>query len=188
MYHRLGLVHYHCHPAKKGKSHPRFPRSAASAGATTGRPLAGGRPGTYQEDGEGVRIHGVLLSRAVTDHAYTGNAQIDGAARRGWILGHFMPAGDIRHSEDLEIRWAIHQPGERRAQWVADERRSTAIILISGRFKVELPGRSIVLSEQGDYVVFHGISHSWEAETRCVIVGIRWPSVSGYQSPADLPE
>jgi len=162
--------------------------SLAAQGQTLDCGLPQARPGTYQEDGEGVRIHGVLLSRAVTDQAYTGNAQIDGAARRGWILGHFMPAGDIRHSEDLEIRWAIHQPGERRAQWVADERRSTAIILISGRFKIELPGRSIVLSEQGDYVVFHGISHSWEAETRCVIVGIRWPSVSGYQSPADLPE
>jgi quercetin dioxygenase-like cupin family protein len=92
-----------------------------------------------------------------------------------------MPSGDIRHSEDVEIKWAIHQRGERRAEWVAEERRTTAIILISGRFRAELPGQSIVLAQQGDYIVFHGISHSWEAETDCVLVGIRWPSIPGYQ-------
>src|SRR5215472_8213769 len=97
-------------------------------GAAKRRTPGGAEASTYQEDGEGVRIDGVLLSRAVTDQVYTGNAQIDGAAHRGWILGHFMPARDIWHSEDVEIRWAVHQPGERRGQWVADERRSTAII------------------------------------------------------------
>ena len=99
-----------------------------------------------------------------------------------------MPAGGIRHSQDVEIKWAIHQRGDRRADWVAGERRTTAIILISGRFTVRLPGRAIVLAQQGDYVVFQGISHSWEAETDCVIVGVRWPSLPGYQSPGDSPE
>jgi len=121
----------------------------------------------------------------VSDLVYTGNAQMDGKERRGWILGNFMPAGDIRRTDDIEIRWAVHRGGERRAEWVSDERRTTAIILISGRFKVELPGRGIVLARQGDYVVFHGVSHSWEAETDCVVVGIRWPSIPGYQSPGD---
>ena len=116
----------------------------------------------------------------VTELVYTGNAQLDGKERRGWILGHFMPAGDVRRSEDIEIRWAIHPCGERRAEWVAGEQRTTAIILISGQFKVELPGQSVVLARQGDYIVFHGISHSWEAETDCVVLGIRWPSILGY--------
>jgi hypothetical protein len=40
----------------------------------------------------------------VTDQVYTGNAQVDGKDRRGWILGHFMPSSDIRHSEDVEIK------------------------------------------------------------------------------------
>ena len=43
----------------------------------------GAEASTYQEDGEGVRIDGVLLSRAVTDQVYTGNAQSMG-----------QPAGD----------------------------------------------------------------------------------------------
>lgn len=122
-----------------------------------------------------------LASLPVTDRVYTGNAQVDGEDRRGWILGHFMPPGDVRHSAAVEIKWANHQRGERREEWVAEERRSTAIILISGRFRAELPGRSVVLAEQGDYVVFHGVSHSWEAETDCVVVGVRWPSVPGYE-------
>jgi quercetin dioxygenase-like cupin family protein len=131
-------------------------------------------------------MHQVLLaSPPVTDLVYTGNAQVDGKEHRGWILGHFMPGGDIRHSEDLEIRWAVHQDGERRGEWVAEERRTTAIILISGRFKVELPGQSVTLAQQGDYILFHGVSHSWEAETDCVVLGIRWPSVPGYQHPGD---
>jgi hypothetical protein len=126
----------------------------------------------------------VLASLPVTDLVYTGNAEVDGKDRRGWILGHFMPPGDVRHSADVEIKWAIHQCGERREEWVAEERRTTAIILISGRFRAELPGRSVILAEQGDYIVFHGVSHSWEAETDCVVVGIRWPSVPGYESPS----
>jgi hypothetical protein len=130
----------------------------------------------------------MLLSLLVTDLIYTGNAQIDGKKRRGWILGHFMPADDIRCSEDIEIRWAIHQCGERRAEWVHEEQRTTAIILVSGRFKVEFPEQSVVLAQQGDYVLFHGLSHSWEAETDCIALGVRWPSISGYQSPGDSQE
>ncbi len=126
----------------------------------------------------------MLASLPVTDLVYTGNAQVDGEDRRGWILGHFMPPGDVRHSVDVEIKWAIHGRGERREEWVADERRSTAIILISGRFRADLPDRSVVLAEQGDYIVFHGVSHTWEAETDCVVVGVRWPSVAGYEPPA----
>jgi hypothetical protein len=57
--------------------------------------------------------------------------------------------------------------------------------LIKGRFRVELPGQIITLSEQGDYVVFHGISHSWQAETHSTVLGVRWPSIPGYQTTVD---
>jgi quercetin dioxygenase-like cupin family protein len=130
----------------------------------------------------------MLPSLSVTDLSYTGNAKIDGEKRRGWILGHFMPGDDIRRSEDVEIRWATHQRGERRAEWVNEEQRTTMIILVSGRFKVELPEQSVVLAQQGDYVLFHGISHSWEAETDCIVLGVRWPSIPGYKSPGDSQE
>ena len=54
------------------------------------------------------------------------------------------------------------------------------LLLISGRFRVDLPGRSVLLAQQGDYVVFHGVSHSWYAEEASVVLAVRWPSVPGY--------
>jgi mannose-6-phosphate isomerase-like protein (cupin superfamily) len=105
----------------------------------------------------------------------------DAAMDRGWLLGHFKPEGDARHSEDVEIKWGVHPPGDTRAVWVEDEKRTALLVLISGRFRMEFPGRSVVLSEQGDYVVWgRGVDHSWFAEEESVVLTVRWPSVAGY--------
>jgi hypothetical protein len=124
----------------------------------------------------------------MTETVYVGNAETDAAANRGWLLGHFRPDNDARHSNDVEVKWAIHPRGDRRPQWVADEQRSAVLLLISGRFQVELPGRGVLLARQGDYVVFHGLSHSWYAEEESVVVAIRWPSVPGYSADQDRSE
>jgi len=122
----------------------------------------------------------VLASPVVAQEIYVGNAAVDGATDRGWLLGHFRPDGDVRHSDDVEVKWGIHEPGDHRAQWVAEERRSALVLLVSGRFRVDLPGRSVLLAKQGDYVLFRGVSHSWEAEEASVVLSVRWPSVPGY--------
>ena len=114
---------------------------------------------------------------------YTGNAATDGIERRGWVVGHFMPPGDPRHSDEVEIRWAVHPKGEQRAEWVTGETRSSVLMLISGRFRVELPERSVLLAEPGDYVVFHRVDHSWRAEEPSIVLGMRWPSIPGYALP-----
>lgn len=115
---------------------------------------------------------------------YVGNARVDGAADHGWLLGHFKPVGDIRHSEDVEIKWSTHPKGDRRAEWVTGEKRTALLILISGRFRVELPGRSVLLTEQGDYVIWgRGVDHSWYAEEESVVLTVRWPSIPGYAVP-----
>jgi hypothetical protein len=119
----------------------------------------------------------------MTEEIYVGNAGADAPTDRGWLLGHFKPAGDIRHSDDVEIKWGVHPPGDRRAQWVTGERRTAMLMLISGRFRVELPGRDVLLAKQGDYVVFHGIGHSWQAEEESVLLTVRWPSIPGYSVP-----
>jgi len=111
---------------------------------------------------------------------YAGNAVVDAPVDRGWLLGHFKPVDDARHSDDVEIRWAVHPPGDQRPRWVAAEKRTAMLLLISGRFRVDLPGRSVLLAQQGDYVVFHGVSHSWYAEEASVVLAVRWPSVPGY--------
>jgi len=117
----------------------------------------------------------------VADEIYTGNASVDALAERGWLLGHFMPEGDARHSTDVEIKWGVHPAGDERAEWVRGERRTALLVLISGRFRVEVPGQSILLDRQGDYVVWgHGVDHSWKAEEESVVLTVRWPSVPGY--------
>ncbi len=114
-------------------------------------------------------------------HVYTGNATVDGAADRGWLLGHFKPLDDPRHSDDVEIKWSVHPVGDERAAWVRGERRTALLVLISGRFRVELPGRCVILAEQGDYVVWGpGVDHWWHAEEESVVMTVRWPSIPGY--------
>jgi hypothetical protein len=76
---------------------------------------------------------------------YVGNAGKDAALDRGWILGHFKEAGDPRHSSDVEVKWGVHPQGDARAEWVRGEGRTALLVLISGRFRVELPGRDVVL-------------------------------------------
>jgi hypothetical protein len=121
----------------------------------------------------------------MTEQIYVGNAAADATVNRGWLLGHFKPDDDPRHSDDVEIKWAIHPRGDQRPRWVTGEKRTALLLLISGQFRVQLPARSILLARQGDYVVFHGLDHSWHAEQDSVVLAIRWPSIPGYAAPAE---
>lgn len=116
----------------------------------------------------------------MTATIYTGSAAQDALDNRGWLLGHFMPDEDLRHSTDVEIKWGVHPRGDERAQWVTGETRSTVIVLVSGRFRLNFRDRSVLLAQQGDYVVFSGVDHSWYAEEESIILGVRWPSIPGY--------
>lgn len=122
----------------------------------------------------------------VVGNVYVGSAPKDAPANRGWLLGHFMPTGDVRRSSEVEIKWGVHPVGDQRAAWVTGETRTALIVLVSGRFRIEFPHRSVVLREQGDYVVFDGVDHSWYAEEESVILGVRWPSVPGYAVAPDI--
>ncbi|MDQ0835512.1 hypothetical protein QF032_007356 [Streptomyces achromogenes] len=119
----------------------------------------------------------------MSDNVYVGNAGKDAALDHGWLLGHFKDADDPRHSADVEIKWGVHPRGDERVQWVSGEVRTALLVLVSGRFRVELPGRSVVLAEQGDYIVWgKGVDHSWYAEEESVVLTVRWPSVAGYRA------
>jgi quercetin dioxygenase-like cupin family protein len=116
------------------------------------------------------------------DAVYVGNAGVDGATDAGWLLGHFKPVGDVRHSTEVEVKWGVHPAGEARSRWATGERRTALLVLVSGRFRVELPDRTVVLGEPGDYVVWgRGVDHSWYAERESVVLTVRWPSVPGYR-------
>jgi quercetin dioxygenase-like cupin family protein len=109
---------------------------------------------------------------------YTGNAADDGSQNRGWLLGHFMdPSEGVRSTKDVEVKWGVHPAGEQRAAWTADDQRTTLVLLVSGRFRVELTEASVTMQRQGDYMVWGpGIDHSWQAEEDSVVITVRWPS------------
>jgi hypothetical protein len=128
----------------------------------------------------------VAAGETTTENVYVGNATLDAAGDRGWLLGHFKPVGDARHSTDVEIKWGVHPPGDERPMWVTGERRTALLVLISGRFRMEFPGRGVLLAKQGDYVVWGpGVDHSWYAEEASVVLTVRWPSVPGYAVPIE---
>lgn len=110
---------------------------------------------------------------------YTGNAQDDGRARRGWVLGYFLdPTIDgLRATGDVEIKWGVHPAGDKRDEWTVGDQRTTVLILVEGEFRLQLSDSDITLAKQGDYVVWGpGTDHIWEAVKDSVVMTVRWPS------------
>jgi hypothetical protein len=117
----------------------------------------------------------------MSEGIYVGNADPDALSDHGWLLGHFKPEGDLRHSAEVEIKWGRHPQGDRRKRWVHGEHRRALLVLISGCFHMEFPERTVVLDKQGDYVVWgRGVDHSWYAAEESVVLTVRWPSIPGY--------
>jgi hypothetical protein len=119
----------------------------------------------------------VLRTRGVI----SGNAAEDGADRWGWLVGHFVPGADgLRASGDVEVKWAVYEGGETRPQWGVNDRAHTLAILVRGLFRLRFPEREVLLSEEGDYVLWEpGVPHLWQAESPAVVVTVRWPSLPG---------
>lgn len=114
----------------------------------------------------------------MTDGWHFGSATEESEHRRGWFVGHFMPDGDPRRSGDVEMKWGAHAAGETRDVWQENEKRTTMLLLVHGRFRIDLSVGTHVLSEPGDYAMWGpGIGHSWRAEEDSVVVTIRWPSL-----------
>lgn len=89
----------------------------------------------------------------------------------GWLIGAF--ADGLHHADGVEVKWGRHPAGEQRAAWNRDP-RPTLCVLVAGRFRVDLPNRSLTLAEPGDYALWQGEPHSWQAETDSVCVTVRW--------------
>jgi hypothetical protein len=124
----------------------------------------------------------------MSDNWHAGNAEEDGRDTRGWLLGHFIdPAQGVRSSKDVEVKWGIHPAGEKRAEWTADDQRTTLVLLVQGNFRIDLTETSVILGKQGDYVLWGpGIDHTWEALSDSVIVTVRWPSSAPNLGPRAL--
>ena len=115
----------------------------------------------------------------MADNWYAGNANDDASQHRGWLQGHFInPAvGAARATSALEVKWGIHPAGQKRSEWTTEEQRSTLVLLISGKFQIDLTVGNVTLERQGDYLTWGpGIDHSWQAEQDSIVITIRWPS------------
>jgi hypothetical protein len=90
----------------------------------------------------------------MSDNWYTGNATDDAEQHRGWLLGHFIApethGSGVRASKDVEVKWGIHPAGQERPDWTADDQRTTLLLLVHGRFRLDLTAGSTVLERQGD--------------------------------------
>jgi len=105
---------------------------------------------------------------------HSGNAKIDGADSRGWIVGSFMPDG-VRHSDTTEIKYGIHTAGEARTEWVGGEKRKTLFILLQGIFVMEFIEQTVILERPGDYVMWGpGVSHKWNSPVDSIGLTVRW--------------
>ncbi len=127
---------------------------------------------------------------ATPEPIVVGNAGRDGRDRRGWFLGHMIAdEDDPRHSRDVEVKWGEHPAGEPRRSWVANRHATTMSVLIRGRFLVRFEDRDVLLSEEGDYVLWAaGVAHTWEAVEDSVVLTVRWPSLERDSVPIDPPD
>lgn len=111
-----------------------------------------------------------------------GNATADAAAR-GWFVGSFIDEKfGLRHSNDVEMRWATHPAGDERVDWATGETRTAICVLISGQveftFRDQDGERQVTLAKQGDFVMWGpGTDHKWRAPVDAVTLAVRWTSI-----------
>ena len=101
-----------------------------------------------------------------------------------WVMGHFIDPKSPLHSKDLEIKWALHHPGESQNVTVVNKKSKTLAILIRGKTSLKFPDKKkeIILKKEGDYVYWdEGVSHNWKVFEESLIIAIRWPSIPGDQ-------
>jgi hypothetical protein len=113
-----------------------------------------------------------------------GNAVIDGRAHRSWIVGWYIEEDPLRKTNDLEVKWAIHKPGEANGVFAADRVARSLSILVRGRFRLQFRKgdtlEEMVLEKEGDYALWQaGVEHAWFADgpDDAVVVTVRWPSL-----------
>lgn len=113
-----------------------------------------------------------------------GNCEAEKNSHRGWIIGHFMNEGTLKHSDEVEVKWSSHLRGEKKQQFAKNIQAKTLYILFKGEFKFSFPDEKmdVTLSKEGDYILYDaGVAHSWEVISDCCAISIRWPSIAGDQ-------
>jgi len=125
-------------------------------------------------------------SKHLEQQVVKGNAHDDGKDTNSWFVGHFVEqeGRSLCRSNQVEVQLRHHVPGNRKQGWAWNKQGHTLVLLIRGRFVVELPSEEIVLEREGDYVIWPPqLNHSWRAEKETLVVTVRWPSLPDDQEP-----
>jgi hypothetical protein len=109
----------------------------------------------------------------------SGNAAVDGAANRGWFIGHFLAnACGLSAISTVEVKWGACSAGEERSSWGMSEQSTTLCILLKGRMQFSFPQSAHLLTHEGDYLLWPaGIPHHWKALEESCALSVRWPSI-----------
>jgi hypothetical protein len=95
---------------------------------------------------------------------------------RGWFAGAFLDEthGPLKNN-DIELKWGHHPAGDHRADVAAAADTASIAILISGRFRLDVPDQNVTLERQGDFAYYGpGVPHAWQAVEDSVILTVRW--------------
>ncbi len=127
------------------------------------------------------------MCEVTTGNALTDGKQChDGRDAHGWFIGHFVEDGDLRKSDDVEVKWYEPPPREL-GEFTANRSATSCLILVRGRFRlvfragVQAETHEVRLDREGDYAIWGpGIFHDGVAESNgTLIICIRWPSAPG---------
>jgi hypothetical protein len=114
----------------------------------------------------------------MTQDIQQGNAEVDSADFKKWLIGKFIPEDSLLHSDNIEVKWGKHAAGERKdADYRTVFTGRTLGVLVHGKFMMKFPeqNREVLLVNEGDYVVWdQAIPHTWEVLEDCLIITIRW--------------
>lgn len=107
-----------------------------------------------------------------------GNAAAESEPFRGWFVGRFVPDDlGLRATDQLEIKWGVHEAGDRQEEWSLNRTATTISILLRGRDRISFPDRDVLLEQEGDYAIWGpGVPHRWHALAHSTVLTVRWPS------------
>ncbi len=99
--------------------------------------------------------------------------------RKGWVVGSFITESLVRHADNCETKWVRHLKGEKKHGGTdLSPSVRTLVILISGKCQLHFPSNESVetLQSLGDYIVYEGMEHEFEALEDSLVVVVRWDS------------
>ena len=100
--------------------------------------------------------------------------------QHSWLAARPLHGRGRRHPRLRCRRGEVGYPPRRRGPRRLGYRRAAhpLLLLIRGRFRLDLSVGSVTLEREGDYAVWGpGIDHCWQAEEDSIVITVRWPSI-----------